>query len=598
MARTAVAPAETKQTAAVERAFKVTPAKKVHHVRSRSDIVQQQHASARLRDLKSSPTYPAQLSRSLKARRSFLDDGSRVVPPTECFFPRPQKGQSLTSFLSSSEFSNCAELDKENAHFCVSEALISALEQMKWRHAMSLRSEEGEDSDEEVQQLKQRVRIRRREKLHEKSIFQSPEQLLSDGRTDSSVFSATTSPSPSSSLNSSASYRAPSAIESEDDVEELNLSDNTETNLSSIREGGLSLSMASLYSDADIRKAPPDACSQEDSYKYASSAEAVALSLLKKFSEKQLPKASDLVWLVSESDVPQSLLPLPDSWPISPDEALEDYGIYNYKTRLRGNLEWAPPREQIVLSLHTKPKLKVQLNKQKYRCAGCGMKVSQALASRLRYCEYLGKLFCHCCHSNSTAVIPARVLHRWDFGRYPVSNFARDLLERLWLDPLFDVQYLNPTLYRRSSNMSRVREYRTALHHLQQYVRTCRCAITHQAELERFAPHLLDSPDVYSLEDLQEVRSGTLVESLRRVYHDCAEHCMKCPLCHAHGFICERCHDGRDIIFPFQLSSTFQCPACGACFHRKCYIQDQCPRCQRLEIRKKRLADEENDHSS
>lgn len=38
------------------------------------------------------------------------------------------------------------------------------------------------------------------------------------------------------------------------------------------------------------------------------SAESVAISLLKKFSEKQLPKASDLIWLVPESDAPQKVI--------------------------------------------------------------------------------------------------------------------------------------------------------------------------------------------------------------------------------------------------------------------------------------------------
>ena len=38
-----------------------------------------------------------------------------------------------------------------------------------------------------------------------------------------------------------------------------------------------------------------------------SSAESVAISLIKKFSEKHLPKASDLDWLVSEQDAPQAV---------------------------------------------------------------------------------------------------------------------------------------------------------------------------------------------------------------------------------------------------------------------------------------------------
>jgi len=37
------------------------------------------------------------------------------------------------------------------------------------------------------------------------------------------------------------------------------------------------------------------------------SAESVALCLLRKFSEHQLPRASDLQWLVSEQQAPQSV---------------------------------------------------------------------------------------------------------------------------------------------------------------------------------------------------------------------------------------------------------------------------------------------------
>lgn len=37
------------------------------------------------------------------------------------------------------------------------------------------------------------------------------------------------------------------------------------------------------------------------------SAEAIAMSLLSQFSEKRLPKASDLDWLVSEKDAPQAV---------------------------------------------------------------------------------------------------------------------------------------------------------------------------------------------------------------------------------------------------------------------------------------------------
>ena len=59
---------------------------------------------------------------------------------------------------------------QENAHFSISEALIAAIEQMKWNHIISPCPVEGdgdEESDEEIQQLKQRIRMRRRERLKE-----------------------------------------------------------------------------------------------------------------------------------------------------------------------------------------------------------------------------------------------------------------------------------------------------------------------------------------------------------------------------------------------------------------------------------------------
>lgn len=47
------------------------------------------------------------------------------------YFPRPKEGQSLTSFLSSAQFARGnAELDRENAHFSISEAMIAAIEQV------------------------------------------------------------------------------------------------------------------------------------------------------------------------------------------------------------------------------------------------------------------------------------------------------------------------------------------------------------------------------------------------------------------------------------------------------------------------------------
>lgn len=75
----------------------------------------------------------------IQVHKRFMEDGGHSITPAadNGFFPRPQPGQSLIEFLSSKEFQKqYAELDRENAHFNISEAVIAALTQV--RHLFSL----------------------------------------------------------------------------------------------------------------------------------------------------------------------------------------------------------------------------------------------------------------------------------------------------------------------------------------------------------------------------------------------------------------------------------------------------------------------------
>jgi len=59
---------------------------------------------------------------------------NQSLPSLACLgsrFPRPKPGESLVSFLSSADlYKNCGALDRENAHFYISEALMAAFEQV------------------------------------------------------------------------------------------------------------------------------------------------------------------------------------------------------------------------------------------------------------------------------------------------------------------------------------------------------------------------------------------------------------------------------------------------------------------------------------
>ncbi|KAL8188253.1 UNVERIFIED_CONTAM: hypothetical protein K2H54_064224 [Gekko kuhli] len=325
------------------------------------------------------------------------------------------------------------------------------------------------------------------------------------------------------------------------------------------------------------------------SFLHSNSAEAVAMGLLKQFEGMQLPAASELEWLVPERDAPQKLLPIPDSVPISPDDG-EHADIYKLRIRVRGNLEWAPPRPQIIFNIHPAPTRKVTVAKQNYRCAGCGIRTDPDYIKRMRYCEYLGKYFCQCCHENAQMVIPGRILRKWDFGKYYVSNFSKDLLSKIWSDPLFNVQDINASLYRKVKPLNQVRLLRIQLYHMKNMFKTCRLAKTLLDAFDSVPGHLTEDLHLYSLNDLSATKKGELAPRLAELFKAGTLHVEKCMLCQAKGFICEFCQNEEDIIFPFELNKCQTCEECKACYHRACFRTGRCPKCERLQARREMLA--------
>lgn len=54
-------------------------------------------------------------------------------------------------------------------------------------------------------------------------------------------------------------------------------------------------------------------------------------------------------------------------------------------------------------------------------------------------------------------MVPGRVLRKWDFSKYYVSNFARDLLSKIAGDPLFNPSDINNDLYKKIKALESVR---------------------------------------------------------------------------------------------------------------------------------------------
>ncbi|XP_034002645.1 run domain Beclin-1-interacting and cysteine-rich domain-containing protein isoform X1 [Trematomus bernacchii] len=535
-----------------------------------------------------SPFSPQRKDVSTPSSLYMESHGSQCSIVSDGMFRKPSEGQSLISYLSEQDFGSCADLEKENAHFSISESLIAAIELMKYnlRRQQEAGEEEG-DSDNEIQQLKQKIRLRRQQIRHSR---------LPPCANSQQLFHSTDSGG--SRRSSQDSYQGLSDSGSAEEVEECELQDGCEgQSLLAASQNGLSLSLASLFSDADIKRSMSSSnrsfLSSESispAFLQSNSAESVAMGLLRQFEGMQLPAASELDWLVPEHDAPQKLLPIPDSLPISPDDG-EHADIYKLRIRVRGNLEWAPPRPQIIFNIHPAPKRKIVVAKQNYRCAGCGTRIDPDYIKRLRYCEYLGRYFCQCCHENAQAVVPGRVLRKWDFSKYYVSNFARDLLSKIAGDPLFNPNDINSGLYKKNKALEVVRVLRVQLFHMKNLFKTCRFAKEVLDQFDSLPGHLTEDLHLFSLNDLSAVRNGDLAPRMKELLKHGTSHAAGCVLCQAKGFVCEFCGNEKDIIFPFQLNKCQRCEECHACYHRNCFRTGKdCPRCQRLAERRERLA--------
>uniref|UniRef100_A0AAG5DYF6 Rubicon Homology domain-containing protein n=1 Tax=Anopheles atroparvus TaxID=41427 RepID=A0AAG5DYF6_ANOAO len=315
------------------------------------------------------------------------------------------------------------------------------------------------------------------------------------------------------------------------------------------------------------------------------SAEEIAISLLNKFQDKQLPSAGDFLWLVSEQDAPQKILPMPSGGVIDPD----DVHPYDTSTLIRGTQEWAPPRPQVIFTYKPVPlERREHMKKQGNRCEGCGTKVNKAYLSRYRYCHYTGKYNCSGCHKNQMAIIPARVIHRWDFTALPVSVFAYRVLGDIWSTPLYRVNHLFPELYSNVKALRTVRQTRVNIKYVKDFIMNCRHSVSSRSIFMEVPEYFTSDFDMWSMADFLAVKNGTLARLLASIVARCETHILSCELCLARGFVCEKCIGQKESLlelFPWQ-PKVFKCEQCGTCYHAACWRRDKnCNKCYRMHQR-------------
>ncbi|XP_059609036.1 pleckstrin homology domain-containing family M member 1 [Phlebotomus argentipes] len=226
------------------------------------------------------------------------------------------------------------------------------------------------------------------------------------------------------------------------------------------------------------------------------------------------------------------------------------------------------------------------LDRQGFMCQACSSPFGIGITPP-QACSFTGHYFCDTCMSQDLHVIPAKVIHNWDFRRLPVSQKVSKFLFEFQLQPIIDMKIINPGIYSAVSEMAELQSLRIQLNFIRAYLFTCNREIMDKFQEQVVGKtYLYEHIHRYSIGDLtQQVPKGSLKVLLRKAIQFGQEHILNCRLCSQKGFICEVCKSHK-VLYPFNIDTTFRCEICGAVFHDSCLNALQpCPKCDRKKKR-------------
>nr|XP_036220543.1 differentially expressed in FDCP 8 homolog isoform X1 [Bactrocera oleae] len=270
----------------------------------------------------------------------------------------------------------------------------------------------------------------------------------------------------------------------------------------------------------------------------------------------------------------------------------------------------------------------IGLAAQRYKCPECGILLNFTLPKPIscfgsnkteenswiepRLCDYSGLYYCPNCHWNDYSIIPARVVHNWDFTQYKVSRSSLQEINLFYEKPLIKLEEANPKLFVFLEKLGSVKKLRQNLFYMRKYLLECRSAteeklldkqITNHLNNDNVGAnesrrHLIQSTDFYSIKDLELIEKGILVDYLQKVLNAFDQHIRNCELCHAKAYICEIC-DNNEVIFPFD-DGCIMCNKCNSIYHRVCMTRKNmsCPKCIRWQERKNHFVTENSEDIS
>ncbi|XP_075218452.1 pleckstrin homology and RUN domain containing M1 isoform X2 [Lycorma delicatula] len=148
-----------------------------------------------------------------------------------------------------------------------------------------------------------------------------------------------------------------------------------------------------------------------------------------------------------------------------------DFEVVPVSTSLRSNI----PEYNNLIQYLTNLAREQGLDAQNYSCAYCKNPIGINMEN-VRVCGFTGEYYCKECYGCPLEewIIPARVLHNWDFKRQSISERAEKFLAEIQDHPLLDMKAINPRIYVVVDEMAQLQTLRMQLNLLRAYLFTCR----------------------------------------------------------------------------------------------------------------------------
>ena len=193
---------------------------------------------------------------------------------------------------------------------------------------------------------------------------------------------------------------------------------------------------------------------------------------------------------------------------------------------------------------------------------------------KINWCSYYMRYVCSDCISDELSIIPAFILTNWNFGKYSISKFAKEIIN-LWENkPVIHIKAKNPILGL-SSLLKQAITMKRKIHKIYDLMK-CSGSESFIVNVLESYKYLVFKENYFSLHDLCGINDFTFIAKLHDFFKIFENHILtECDKCHYLGGICFICNKDQ-MLYAYNVESTIYCPDCKKIFHKKCSTFHPC----------------------